>query len=469
MSKSTKLLSTDDTKFDRGGELHKMDRFQVTDPNSSLDRADPAAVQRFIQTAHSVDLAAYFDELQPDVARQQLLALPLTRRVEVFGYLRPEVQVALARLFERSQLAEIITEMSADDRADFFNDLSLEEQQALLRGLAQTERDDIRRLAAYAEGTAGAIMTSDYAALTPELTSQDAIEVLRREAPDTETIYRAYVVDPDRCLIGSVRLQDLILASTDAKVADLMERDPVAVTLHEDQEDVARKFAHYDVLALPVVDVDGRLVGIVTHDDALDALQEETTEDFHKIGTVGKLTQGVRDASIGILYRKRVLWLGLLIFGNLFSGAGIAYFEHVIVSYVSLVFFLPLLIGSSGNAGSQAATLMVRALATGDVMLKDWGYLLGRELLVAVALGATMALAIAPIGLARGGPAIALVVALTMLLVVLAGSVIGMSLPFLLSRFRLDPAAASAPLVTTIADAIGVILYFSIASAFLIT
>ena len=310
-------------------------------------------------------------------------------------------------------------------------------------------------------------MTSDYATLAPELTSRDAIEVLRREAPDKETIYRAYVLDRDRRLVGAIRLQDLILAAADASVADLMEREPLAVALDEDQEDVARKIGRYDILALPVVDADGRLVGIVTHDDAHDALQEETTEDFHRIGTVGKLTQGIRDAGVGILYRKRILWLILLIFGNLFSGAGIAYFEEMIVTYVSLVFFLPLLIDSSGNAGSQAATLVVRALATGDVTLKDWGQLIGRELLVALALGATMGLAIAPIGVARGGPAIALVVAVTMVLVVLVGSLTGMSLPFLLSRLRLDPATASAPLVTTIADAIGVVLYFSIAAAFL--
>lgn len=443
------------------------DAFHVEDPISILDRADPEAVRRFVETAHPVDLATYIEELQPDSAKQYLLGTPLPRRTEVFGYLRLDTQAALARLLSPPQLAEIITEMNADDRADLFNHLSPEEQQALLRSLAQAERDDIRRLSAYSEGTAGAIMTSDYATLAPELTSRDAIEALRREAPDKETIYRAYVLDRDRHLIGAVRLQNLILASADEKVANLMEREPLAVALDEHQEDVARKIARYDVLALPVVNAEGKLVGIVTHDDAHDALQEETTEDFHKIGTVGKLAQGVRDAGIGILYRKRIVWLILLIFGNLFSGAGIAYFEDIIVTYVSLVFFLPLLIDSSGNAGSQSATLMVRALATGDVVLRDWGHLIGRELLVALALGATMALAIAPIGFARGGLTIALVVALTMVLVVLIGSLTGMSLPFLLSRLKLDPATASAPLVTTIADTTGVILYFSIAAAFL--
>jgi magnesium transporter len=276
------------------------------------------------------------------------------------------------------------------------------------------------------------------------------------------------VLDESRRLIGSVRLRDLILAPGFRRVADLMEQDTHAVDIGEDQEDVVHQLARYDLIALPVVDDAGRLVGIVTHDDAMDALEEEATEDFHKIGTVGKLTQSVREASIGLLYRKRVFWLGLLVFGNLFSGAGIAYFEETIALHVALVFFLPLLIGSSGNAGAQSATLMVRALATGDVVLKDWGKLLSRELLVALALGLTMAFTVSLIGLARGGQAIALVVALTMLLVVVAGSLIGMSLPFILNKFRLDPATASAPLVTTIADAVGVVIYFSIATAFLI-
>lgn len=445
------------------------DAFHIEEPVSSLDKANPEAVRNFVETAHPVDLAAYVDELQPDSALQHLLEIPTPRRSKVFGYLRLDTQIALVRLFDRRQLAEVVSEMGADDRADLFKRLSSEEQKDLLRGLAQAERDDIRRLASYDEGTAGAIMTSDYATLTPELTSSDALEVLRREAPHKETIYHDFVLDSDRRLIGAIPLQNLILASANIKVADLMERDPLAVTLDEDQEDVARKIARYGVLAIPVVDADGRLVGIVTHDDAHDALQEETTEDFHKIGTIGKLTEGVRDAGVGILYRKRVTWLTLLIFGNIFSGAGIAYFEEMIVTYVSLVFFLPLLIDSSGNAGSQAATLMIRALATGDVQLKDWGHLIGRELLVALALGATMGLAVTPIGFARGGPVIAVVVGLTMLLVVLVGSLTGMSLPFILSRLNLDPATASAPLVTTIADTTGVILYFSIAAAFLTT
>src|SRR5690606_15322825 len=195
-------------------------------------------------------------------------------------------------------------------------------------------REDIRRLASYEEGTAGAIMTSDYAALSPELTATSALTVLRHEAPDKETIYRNYVIDADRILLGSVYLQDLITATAQAKVADIMETNTHAITVDDDVEDAARRIAHYDVIALPVVDAEGRLVGIITHDDALDVMEAEATDDFHRVGTVTKLESGVRTASISMLYRARVVWLMLLVFGNIFSGAGIAHFEDTIAAHL---------------------------------------------------------------------------------------------------------------------------------------
>lgn len=199
----------------------------------------------------------------------------------------------------------------------------------------------------------------------------------------------------------------------------------------------------------------------------LDVQAEEATEDFHRVGTVQKLTESVRTASVFLLYRVRIVWLVLLVFGNIFSGLGIAYFEDTIAAYVVLVFFLPLLIGSGGNAGSQSSTLMVRALATGDVRFSDWGVMIGREVIVAALLGLTMALAVSLLGFIRGGFDVAFVVAASMVLIVLVGSLIGMSLPFLLARFRLDPATASAPLVTSITDILGVLIYFAVATAFL--
>lgn len=429
-----------------------------------LANRDITALRELLDDAHPANIAACISELEGADIWRVLSALPNERRTEVFGYLPPSEQVKLANSLNRRNLAEIFLYMSSDERADLFNRLNQEQQEALLPGLAQAERDDIRNLASHEEGTAGAIMTSDYATLAPHLTAFEAIQSLRHEAPDKETIYQAYVIDRERRLLGTVSLRDLIVAPTHARVADLMVEDVIFSNIADRQEEVAHKISKYDLIALPIVDADTRLVGIVTYDDAMDVAEEEATEDFHRVGTIGKIEGSVREASVPLMYRKRVFWLVALVFGNLLSGMGIAYYEDTIMTYVVLVFFLPLLIASAGNAGAQASTLMVRALATGDIQMRDWGKMLGREFGVAGLLGLTMALTVSVIGVARGGPEIAIVVGLTMVLVVVVGSVIGMSLPFLLSRFKLDPATASTPLVSSIADVAGVLIYFTIAT-----
>lgn len=426
--------------------------------------AAPDIVEAFLGAAHRVDIAAWLADLPRRTALEYLSAMGLDERTEVFSFMPLNAQVDFATAIAPSELAQIVTVMDADDRADLFNELDEDLQNRLMRHLAQFEREDIRRLAGYAEATAGAIMTTEYATLRADMTAQQAITELRRAAPEKETIYRSYVLDDGRRLIGSVRLHELILAPAESLIGTIMNDAPVSVRLDSSQEEVANTIARYDLLVLPVLDDEGRLMGIVTHDDAMDAMQEETTEDYQRISSVLPFTESLRDAGIAVLYSRRVVWLVLLIFGNLFSGAGIAYFEETILAYVALVFFLPLLIDSSGNAGSQSATLMVRALATGEVTLHDWRNLILRELMIAGALGATMAIIVYPLGVWRGGYDVALVIALTMFLIVLVGSMVGMSLPFLLSRLKLDPATASGPLVTTIADAAGVIVYFSIAT-----
>jgi magnesium transporter len=450
---------------ERGGEMH-LDML-VNAVRAAIEAGDPVALHRIVDDEHHADVAAALEEFDPVEVWTVLDLLSLSEQAELFGYFERDFQVDMAHTAPRAKLARIVSEMKSDERADLFNELSDEQQEALLPALAQAEREDIRRLAGYEEDTAGAIMTSEYAALSESLSAAQAIDKLRREAPDKETIYRAYVTSPDRQLLGVVRLQDLILATPGTLVRDLMEEAPLSVRVSDDQEEVARKISRYDVLALPVLDAEGRMVGIVTHDDAMDVLQEEATEDFHKVGSVGELDTSVRDASIGLMYRKRIAWLVLLVFGNLLSSAGIDFYEDTIAQAVALVFFLPLLIGSGGNAGAQASTLMVRALATGDVMLKDWGRMLGREVLIAFLLGLTMALVVSGIGWYRVGPDIAVAVGFTMVLVVLIGSLIGMLLPFILSHLKLDPATASAPLVMTLADASGVFIYFGVATAIL--
>jgi len=417
-----------------------------------------------VRDHHPADVAALLGDFSDPEAAGLLLRLPEAERADLFGYVPLERQLAVIARLGRRDVAALFSVMDADERADLFNRLGEDEQQALLPALAQAEREDIRKLASYDEGTVGAIMTSDYVTLTAGLTPPEAIEQLRRVAPDAETIYQAYVVDADRRLVGTVSLRDLIVAPARASVGELMNHEPIFIRADEAREAAAQLIDKYDLIALPVINGGDRLVGIVTYDDALDVVQEEATEDFHKGG--GNLSLrglSIVDASTWQLYRKRIFWLLLLVFGNLLSGAGIAFFEDTIAAYIALVFFLPLLIGSGGNAGSQAATLMVRALAVGDVQPRDWGRMLGREFAVATLMGCTMAFAVSSIGFLRGGPDIALVVSVSMVAIVIVGSTLGMSLPFVLSRLRLDPATASAPLVTTIADAAGVVIYLSVA------
>lgn len=434
----------------------------------ALDAGDDRAFAELVRHSHNADVAEALADFAPNEIRTLLLQIAAETRAELFGYFAIETQIALIAHFNRRELAALFFYMSADERVDVFNQLDEQTQENFLPAMAQVEREDIRRLASYPEGTVGAVITSDYATLTPELTAREAIERLRRVAPDTETIYQAFVVDETRRLLGTVSLRDLIVAPAHARVEQIMVTEIISSNAEDPAEQAAKLIARYDLIALPVIDTDDKLLGIVTYDDAHDVAEAEATEDFLKAGgSSGERMTSLRVAPIRSLYRSRVFWLVVLVFGNLFSGAGIAYFEETIAAHLALLFFLPLLIASSGNAGSQAATMMVRSMATGDVQLRDWGRLLGREFVVASLLGLTMALAISGIGWFRAGADIALVVSITMFAVVIMGSLIGMSLPLVLSRFRFDPAAASGPLVTSIADSCGVLIYFSLAVALL--
>ncbi|CAM3366352.1 magnesium transporter [Halomonas lysinitropha] len=440
---------------------------------AALEEEDTERLGRLLRELRSADIgeivedALEEDEHGLEVALALLDSLPLERRANVLGYLPGEEQRVIAEAMADKALLLLLEEMGSDERTDLFKVLDENRREALLRRMAHREREELKRLASYEEGTAGAIMTADYVSIPTGMTVSRALMRVRQTAPDAETVYQLYIVDAGGRLAGTLSLRQLMVSPPGALIDDLMIKDVISVGVDEAQEEVARTVARYDLLALPVVDADRRLVGIVTHDDAMDVVESEATEDIHKGMSIGALEDGVSRVPLWSLYRKRVTWLVLLVFGNLFSGAGIAYFEETIAAQVALVFFLPLLIGSGGNAGAQAATLMVRGIATGDVGVKDWGRMLGRELLVAGSLGLTMALAVAPIGVIRGGEAVAMVVAVSMICIVLFGSLLGMCLPFVLDRLGWDPATASAPLVTTVIDASGVVIYFSFATLML--
>jgi magnesium transporter len=447
------------------------DNLFVPGLGNSPDYIDDKVLAQLCESGHPADLAA------------QLSELDLDQMVDVFSHMTPECcadvlthmdyddRREIARELSNDVLALAITRMSSDDRVDLLQSMPDESSEILLHLLAKTEREDIRRLSSYREDTAGALMTSEYATLSPGLTARQAIDKLRLEAPNKETIYYSYVIDSRRRLMGLVSLRELILARPTVKIEKIMRREPVFARVNDDQEAVAHQMAKYDLLAIPVVNGNDALVGIITFDDVHDVIEEEATEDFHRMGSISSgsgaedlVDIGLRDASPWLLVQKRLPWLLALVFMNIFSGAGIAYYEETIQATVALVFFLPLLIGSGGNAGAQSATLMVRALAIGDVMMKDWFRLLGKEVGIALFIGACMGVAVSFIGIFRGGTDVAVIVALAMVCVVLFGSLLGMSLPFLLTRLKLDPASASAPLVTSMADIGGVVIYFGIAT-----
>ena len=435
----------------------------------ALENNDRAALPELVDEMNPADLADVIqDQEAEDLQAMLLLAMPLDKRAETFGYLPISLQQALAAELSAGALAALVTAMSADERADLFNAMDDTTQHTLFKHLAREEREDLRRLASYEEGTAGAVMTSDYAVVRVGMTVAQALDQLRKTAPDKETIYQSFVVDEQHQLLGTISLREMIVSAPRVKVEDLMTRDLVSAHVGDAQEDVAKLISRYDLLALPIVsEPDNKLVGIVTYDDAMDVAEAEATEDFLKSASVAKLEAGLGNASILELYRSRVGWLVALVFASIFTATGIGFFEDTIAANQGLLLFMTLLVASAGNAGSQSSTLMVRSLATGDVQGNDWARLLGKEFLVSLSLGLTMAFAVSLVGVVMANMQITVVVAITMVVVVLMGSMLGMCMPLLLNKVKLDPATASTPLVATIADVVGVLLYFGIATALL--
>jgi len=434
----------------------------------ALASGQPQDVVDAANLFNAADLAEFIEQnVESDTGTALFQNLPLGLRAKVLGYINPDTQLLLTRAAPLGELALLTAEMPSDDRVGFFNLLDEPRQKQLIRQLDEDDREDLTALLAYAKGTAGSLMSTDYAVFESGITASEAIDILRETAENKETIYQSYVIDEHKVLIGVVSLRRLIIAKPDTFIDSLLATGLVSTHTDTSQDDVARLITKYDLLALPVRDDHNRLVGIITYDDAMDVIEAEATEDIHKGGSVTNLGNGITTASPFSLYRSRIQWLVILVFANIFTGAGIAHFEDIIGAHLALLFFMPLLVASAGNAGAQSATLVVRGIATGDVVNRDWIRLFKKELLVATALGLTMALTVWIVGMFRTEVAIATTVAVTMIAVVLAGGLIGILLPLLLNRLGVDPAAASIPLITTIADVSGVMIYFSIATMIL--
>ncbi len=416
---------------------------------------------------HVQDIAEALADFEPSMVLEVFGMLPVDERPEVFAYLSPNQQYQILNAADDDIGIPLLRALPADDRTSLLESLKPEQLQEILRLLAPAEVRKAMEQLGYPEQSAGRLMNTDFVTVRPNWSLARGLDHVRRQGHQGDGVNTLYVTDHRGRLQGTISLKRLVLEAPDKEVQSLISGPPVSIDASESRNEAARTIQHYDITALPVVDKHGVLLGAVTVDDVMDVVEEEATEDFHKLGGVGVVGLSLRDARPSLLYRKRVGWLVLLVFMNIFGGAGIAYFEATIEAVIALVFFLPLIVDSGGNAGSQSATLMVRALAIGDVMAKDWLRLWGKELGVAIALGLTMGVAVYGLGLWRGGTEVAMVVSLAMILVVTFGSMVGMVLPFMLNRFGFDPATASAPLITSIADICGILIYFSIATAVL--
>ncbi|WP_437187005.1 magnesium transporter [Planctomicrobium sp. SH668] len=426
-----------------------------------LQENDEAGLREFCEALHSGVAAEVLEGLEPEQAWKVLSHCPPQREAEIFSFFSLPAQVGLVDIIPAEQLSRIIEEMSADDRVDLLERMDPEHVEHLLRFVAQAERADIRKLLSYPEGSAGSIMTTEYAWLPSDVTVQEALERLRLQAPSRETIYYIYVTDESRHLIGFVSLGTLIQAKPSAKVGDVMQRDVISFRVDDDQEMVANEIAHYGFIAIPVVDHQNRLVGIVTYDDAAEVIQEEATEDAYLAGGMTPLEDSYVDTPFFELAWKRGMWLVILLGAASLTAQVLNFFEHQ-DEMNWMVLFLPMVLASGGNAGSQSATLMIRALAlnetNGRVQWIAW-----RETRIGALLGLVLAFASLIVALFMVGPPAAYVVSLTIFLVVTSGTILGAMLPLLLKRVGLDPAFMSNPLIASLSDMLGVLLYYNAA------
>ncbi len=424
---------------------------------------DARAMQEFCEVFHPGVVAENLEALSAAECWSVLSHTNLERRVEVFEFLALPRQMELVATLDKKDLSALLEAMSSDDRVALLKNMDEEKLELLLPLIAHAERGDIRRLLSYPEHSAGSIMTTDYASLPEVVTVRDALAQLRLQAPDRETIYYVYVIDDARHLHGFITLRKLFLARPEALVSDLMDKDVISVRVDEDQEVVANKIARYDFIAMPVVDDQGRLVGIVTHDDVLDVVQQEATEDVHRLGGVEPLEDGYMSTPLITLAWKRGIWLVLLLVAGFGTSAILSHYNSETEHFEWLVWFLPLVLASGGNAGSQSATLVIRALALGQINRETQARIGRRELYTGLLLGATLAVMGFSFALFYVTPSEAAVVAGTVALVVTFGTVNGTLLPIALKKMGMDPALMSNPLIASLSDMVGVLIYYNVA------
>ena len=427
-----------------------------------LDERKFATLRDVLDTMAPADIASLLDDMPHE--RMPLLFRLLSKELaaETFVEMDADLQESLIRGFSDNELKEVVDELYVDDAVDIIEEMPANVVKRILRQADPDMRKMINEILKYPDDSAGSIMTMEYVSFKPDLAVSEAIKNIRRSGVDKETVYTCYVTEKDRKLIGIVTVRSLLMADDDDLIRDIMEENVISVHTTDDREDVANNFAKYDFLALPVVDRENRLVGIVTVDDAIDVIREEATEDIEKMAAITPTDKPYLKTSAFELWKARIPWLLLLMLSSTFTGIIITHFENALAATSVLAAYIPMLMGTGGNSGSQASVAIIRGLSLSEIEFSD-------IFRVSVMCGITLAAAnfIKLITLDRVGAAVALVVSLALAVTVFTAKLVGCSLPILSKKIGFDPAVMASPFITTIVDAISLLIYFSFASALL--
>lgn len=424
---------------------------------------------------NAVDIAALFEELSGE---QALLAFRLLRKTpaaEAFAYMEPDTQEKLIGVLTDRELGSVMNELNMDDATDLLEEMPANVVKRVLRMTDPADRRIINQLLQYPEDSAGSVLTTEYVDLKANMTVDEALRYIRRFGPDKETIYTCYVTDADRHLEGVLSVRQLLIGGENQTVGDLMQTRVISAVTTEDQETVAALFAKYDLIALPVVDRENRLVGIITVDDVVDIIQKETTEDIEKMAAILPTDRPYLRTGVFETFYKRIPWLLLLMVSATVTGMIITGFENALSSMVALVAFMPMLMDTGGNCGSQASVTVIRSLALGDVEFRDIFRVIWKEMRVALVCGTVLAAAnfvkillLDNLLLHRAvSLSVALVVCTTILVTVIIAKLVGCTLPLFAKKCGFDPAVMASPFITTIVDAVSLMVYFGIATCFL--
>lgn len=426
-------------------------------------------LKEILSETEPADIAYMFDDLPTENMPLLYRLLPKELAAEVFVELDADTQELLIRGFSDSELKEVLDELYLDDAVDIIEEMPANVVKRIIRHTEPEMRNHINEILNYPKDSAGSVMTIEFVHLRGDMTVQDAFTRIRRTGLDKETIYTCYVTDKNRILIGIVSAKDLLLSDEDCIISDIMETSPIFVHTHDDKEDVALALSKYDLLAIPVVDREERLVGIVTVDDAIDVLQEEATEDIEKMAAITPSEKPYLKTGILDTCRQRIPWLLLLMISSTFTGKIITHYEHALGELLVLTSFIPMIMGTGGNSGSQSSVTVIRGLSLEEIEFGDIFKLIWKELRVALVCGVVLAIAtVLKVMLLDGETVmIAIVVGLTLFFTIILAKLVGAVLPLLAKKVGFDPAVMASPFITTIVDALSLVVYFDIASRLL--